>query len=175
MNATVEVAPSATTNCECNAAWQPNCNYGHCENGSITNFRSFLDVRACKTHTHTHTPDGKMTHCGGKQGPDPDSKPGCCFNYWADADAPHGVINQTHPSPDDDATHNADAFIRFVETLGGYPFLAQIAFHNCHIPFIGTKLRKADCNSTESCAPTLPNAAPYSDEELDFYVSGPQA
>ena len=53
MNATVEVAPTATTNCECNAEWQPNCNYGHY---------------------------GKMTHCGGKQGPDPDSKPGCCFN-----------------------------------------------------------------------------------------------
>ena len=29
MNATVEVAPTATTNCECNADWQKNCDYGH--------------------------------------------------------------------------------------------------------------------------------------------------
>ena len=28
MNATVEVSPTATTNCECNAEWQDNCNYG---------------------------------------------------------------------------------------------------------------------------------------------------
>ena len=39
MNATVEVAPTATTNCECNAEWQKDCDYGHY---------------------------GKMTHCGGK-------------------------------------------------------------------------------------------------------------
>ena len=57
-----------------------------------------------------------------------------------------------------------------MESLGGHPFLAQISFHNCHIPFIGTKSRKAACNATESCAPTLPEAAPFSDEELDFYA-----
>jgi hypothetical protein len=108
MNATVEVAPTATTNCECNAAWQPGCDYGHYD---------------------------KMTHCGGGPGPDPDSKPGCCFNYWKeDAQAPHGITNQTHASPDDDATHNAEAFGRFVDSLDGGPFMAHVSFHNCHIP-----------------------------------------
>ena len=114
---------------------------------------------------------GKMTHCGGKQGPDPHSKPGCCFNYWwNDNNAQHGVTNLTNPTPDDDATYNADSFIRFAESLDGSPFLAQISFHNCHIPFIGTAARRAECNSTESCAVVLPGAGAYTDEELDFYA-----
>ena len=57
---------------------------------------------------------------------------------WGDDDAAHGVTNLTNASPDDDATYNAQAFVNFVESLGGAPFLAQISFHNCHIPFIGT-------------------------------------
>ncbi len=57
MNATVEVSPTATTNCECNAAWQKTCDYGHY---------------------------GEMTHCSGGQGPDPGAKSGCCFNYWCE-------------------------------------------------------------------------------------------
>lgn len=144
MNATVEVAPTATTNCECNAEWQKDCDYGHY---------------------------GKMTHCGGGQGPDPNSKPGCCFNYWwGDEDAPHGVTNLTEASPDDDATYNADSFVRFAEAQGGAPFLAQISFHNCHVPFIGTKNRRAECSGNSSCVPPLPGSKPYSDEELDFYA-----
>eukprot|EP00729_Bicosta_minor_P010591 gene10591-22055_t len=114
MNATVEVAPTATTNCECNAEWQKDCDYGHY---------------------------GKMTHCGGQQGPDPNSKPGCCFNYWwNDDDADHGITNLTEASPDDDAVYNADSFIRFAEAQAGAPFLAQIS------------------------------SEPYGDEELDFYA-----
>ena len=62
-NSTVEVAPTGTTNCECNSEWQKNCLYGHY---------------------------GKMTHCGGHQGPDPDAGKGCCFNYWwPDENAEH--------------------------------------------------------------------------------------
>ena len=146
MNATVEVAPTATTNCECNAEWQKDCDYGHY---------------------------GKMTHCGGGQGPDPDAKRGCCFNYWWESDeAEHGVTNLTNPSPDDDATYLADSFIRFAESRNGAPFLAQISFHNCHIPFIGTPERVAKCNTTtgEQCNPPLPGADVYSHEELDFYA-----
>ena len=112
-----------------------------------------------------------MTHCQGTQGPDPHSNPGCCFNYWwGDEDAPHGVTNFTEPTPDDDALYNADSFVRFLEQQEGAPFLAQISFHNCHIPFVGTAERKADCNSTNSCAPVLPGADAYSEEELDFYA-----
>ena len=144
MNATVEVAPTATTNCECNAAWQPKCDYGHYH---------------------------KMTHCGGKQGPDPDSKPGCCFNYWwEDESAPHAVTNLTEPTPDDDATYNAESFVNFAESLDGNPFLAQISFHNCHIPFIGTPSRKAECSNNASCVPPLSGSDAYTDEELDFYA-----
>ena len=94
---------------------------------------------------------------------------------WNDDQAAHGVSNLTSPSPDDDALYNADSFNRFAESLGGAPFLAQISFHNCHIPFVGTPDQKARCrsNSTESsssCAAVLPGAAAYSDEELDFYA-----
>ena len=144
MNATVEVAPTATANCECNADWQSSCNFGHNQH---------------------------MTHCSGAQGPDPSAQPGCCFNYWrGDTNAAHGVANQTHPSPDDDASHNADAFVRFVEDLHGKPFLAQISFHNCHVPFVGTAASKAACNSTATCNAKLPGTLPYSDSELDFYA-----
>ena len=44
MNATVEVAPTATTNCECQSDWRADCDFGH---------------------------DGGPTHCGGGPGPDP--------------------------------------------------------------------------------------------------------
>jgi hypothetical protein len=55
-NATVEVAPTATTNCECKEEWYENCDFGH---------------------------DGGPTHCGGKGNPGGGAplKPGCCFNY----------------------------------------------------------------------------------------------
>jgi hypothetical protein len=100
-NATVEVSPTATTNCQCNAEWQPNCDYGHY---------------------------GKMTHCSGGPGPDPNASNGCCFNYWWNDDsAPHSVTNLTIASPDDDSTYNADSFIRFLESRAGAPFLAQVS------------------------------------------------
>lgn len=144
MNCTVEVSPTATTNCQCNAEWQPSCNYGHY---------------------------GKMTHCAGTQGPDPDAAHGCCFNYWwDDEDANHGISNFTKPTPDDDALYNADSFIRFLENQGGAPFLAQISFHNCHIPFVGTHERKLACKNESECSGVLPGAKPYSDLELDFYA-----
>jgi hypothetical protein len=44
MNATVEVAPTATTNCECQEDWRAACDFGH---------------------------DGGTTHCNGGIGPDP--------------------------------------------------------------------------------------------------------
>jgi arylsulfatase A-like enzyme len=144
MNATVEVAPTATTNCECNEEWQKDCDYGHY---------------------------GKMTHCNGGQGPDPNSSKGCCFNYWwEDKEAEHGITNLTNASPDDDATYNAESFLGFLDSRQGKPFLAQISFHNCHIPFIGTHDRRAACTSGAECEPVLEGAAPYTDEELDFYA-----
>ena len=80
--------------------------------------------------------------------------------------------NITFPTPDDDAVYNADAFVRFAESLGGAPFLAQVSFHNCHIPFVGTPARVAACNATGSteCAAPLPGALPYNHQELDFYA-----
>ena len=147
MNATVEVAPTATTNCQCSPDGSWPCDFGHNE---------------------------PTTHCTGSQGPDPHAAPGCCFNYWVgNASAPHGVSNVTHPTPDDDAAYNADSFVRFLEAQGGAPFVAQVSFHNCHIPFVGTPARRAACNSTDSnaeCNPPLPGAAPYNSQELDMYA-----
>ena len=143
-NATVEVSPTATTNCQCNVSWQASCDFGHNE---------------------------VMGHCAGSKGPDPNASAGCCFNYWSpDASAPHAVSNFTEPTPDDDAIYNADSFVRFLEARNGAPFLAQISFHNCHIPFVGTPSRRAACNSTAECEPTLPGSLPYNSQELDFYA-----
>ena len=94
MNATVEVAPTATTNCECKEEWYAGCDFGH---------------------------DGGPSHCGGHGNPGggPPLKPGCCFNYWwEDADSAHGVTNLTNPSPDNDANdYLATALVAFIETF----------------------------------------------------------
>ena len=45
----MEVAPTGTTNCQCKQEWQKDCLYGHY---------------------------GKMTHCGGGAGPDPNASNG---------------------------------------------------------------------------------------------------
>ena len=143
-NATVEVAPTATTNCQCSPDGSWPCDFGH---------------------------NDPTNHCTGGPGPDPKAAPGCCFNYWSgNSSATHGVHNISFPTPDDDAVYNADAFVRFAETLGGRPFLAQISFHNCHIPFVGTPERVAACNASAACLPPLPGALPYNHQELDFYA-----
>jgi hypothetical protein len=101
-NSTVEVAPTGTTNCECKQEWQKNCLYGHY---------------------------GKMTHCGGKQGPDPDSKPGCCFNYWwPDESQPHGIMNLSQPIPPDETEYISDSFDRFLVGLDGRPFVGSLRY-----------------------------------------------
>jgi arylsulfatase A-like enzyme len=97
----------------------------------------------------------------------------CCFNYWWDDPmSPHGVTNLTHPTPADDSLYLADAFSRFLaeRKLQQKPFLAQISFHNCHIPFIGSKEARDSCARGETCRPPAPGEPPYTDEELDFYA-----
>jgi hypothetical protein len=152
MNATVEVAPTATTNCECKEEWYEQCDFGH---------------------------DGGPTHCGGKGNPGggPPLKPGCCFNYWwGDDTAAHGVTNLTNASPDNDANdYLARALVDWIESREGSPFMAQISIHNCHVPFIGTPTERARCNSTETClgpsgadASTGRAGGPYTSAELDF-------
>ena len=154
MNATVEVAPTATTNCECNEAWRESCNFGH---------------------------DKGPVHCGGGRGPDPLAPKGCCFNYWwNNQSAEHGVSNLTEASPDNDANdYVASALIGFIEAQAAKdaPFMAQISFHNCHIPFIGTPEEVAKCSANETClAPTGSDVSSgraggaYDAAELDFYA-----
>jgi len=103
MNATVEVAPTATTNCECQQDWRAGCDFGH---------------------------DGGPTHCGGGPGPDPAAPNGCCFNYWwNDENSKHGVTNLTNASPDNDARdYVAQSLIGFIESQAAKnaPFMAQV-------------------------------------------------
>jgi hypothetical protein len=144
-NSTVEVAPTGTTNCECKQEWQKNCLYGHY---------------------------GKMTHCGGKQGPDPAAKPGCCFNYWwPDETQPHGIMNLSNPIPPDETEYISDSFDRFLVDLDGKPFVGQLAFHNCHIPFVGTPEQRWKCGNGTTCteSPASGPLANLSDAQLDFY------
>ena len=132
-NATIEVTPTATTNCNCKGGdWNSSsCDYGH-----------------YKVPTHC-APAGK-----------------CCFNYWwEDNTAPHGVTNLTNAVGEDDSAYIADSFTRFVESLDGTPFFAQLSFHNCHIPFIGSKEARASCAAGQTCKP-----GQYSDAQLDYYA-----
>eukprot|EP00051_Salpingoeca_urceolata_P021109 m.325616 g.325616 ORF g.325616 m.325616 type:complete len:629 (-) comp19735_c0_seq21:94-1980(-) len=145
MNATVEVAPTATTNCQCRQDWDKECLFGHYK---------------------------KPTHCSGGANPGGGSLPrGCCFNYWwEDQEAEHGVTNLTNFVPQDDSQYTHSSFVKFIDSIDGNPFLAQLSFHNCHIPFIGTEERRQACAQNKTCKPPLPGSQPYTDEELDFYA-----
>ena len=80
-------------------------------------------------------------------------------------------MNLTQPVPGNEAEdYIADSFGRFLGGLGGRPFVAQISFHNCHIPFIGTNASRAACQAGQTCRPPAPGAAPYTDAELDYYA-----
>ena len=138
MNATIEVAPTATTNCQCRAEWLELCDFGH-----------YYQPNHCY-------PDGE-----------------CCFNYWWDDPmAPHGVNNLTWPTPPDDSLYLADAFSRYIRERSRKqkPFLAQISFHNCHIPFIASKEAKEACSRGETCRLPREGEPPFTDEELDYYA-----
>jgi arylsulfatase A-like enzyme len=65
-----------------------------------------------------------------------------------------------------------DAFSRFLvkRTNENKPFLAQVSFHNCHIPFIGTDAAKEACATGETCRAPSPDDPPYTDKELDYYA-----
>jgi len=88
--------------------------------------------------------------------------------WWNDDEAPHGVTNLTWPTPEDDSEYITDAFERFLDSRQGAPFVAQLSFHNCHIPFIGSPEARANCAANKTCRP--PVGEPYTDTELDFYA-----
>lgn len=48
--------------------------------------------------------------------------------------------------------------------------MAQISFHNCHIPFIGTDETRAACAANETCRPPDAGAPAYTFAELDYYA-----
>ena len=140
-NATTACAPTYTLNCQCKAEWEADCHFGHYNNS--------------------------FNFCESPHG-DPNR---CCFNYWWDDPfEPHGVNNLTSPSEPDDALYLVDAFARFVQDRKreNLPFLAQISFHNCHIPFIGSVEAVEACARNETCRP--PNDVPYTAQELDYYA-----
>lgn len=66
-----------------------------------------------------------------------------------------------------------EAFNGFVESRESRPFVAQISFHNCHIPFIGSQTARAACAANTTCRAPEPGALPYTGEELDYYRSQP--
>ena len=146
MHATLEVAPTATTNCMCSAAWNASCEFGH---------------------------DGGPEHCtGGFAAGGPD---GCCFNYWfEDNRSEHGVGNMTRPSHAIDAVEvqqSLSAFLKTVDDDAG--FVAQLSFHNCHIPFVGAAATVAACRDGDGCLPENRQGQPktnYSAAQLDFYA-----
>ena len=145
-NSTVEVAPTGYTNCQCKQEWADTCFFGHNNAG---------------------------THCQGGPGPDPDAGNGCCFNYWwDDAQQPHGIMNLSNPVPGNEAElYVADSFGRFLDGLKGRPFVAQLSFHNCHIPFVGTPGQRELCQNGTTCTESAASGplASLSSAQLDFY------
>lgn len=144
-NATVEVAPTATTNCLCKEEWKESCLFGH---------------------------NGGPSHCSkGKNRAGSDLPDGSCFNYWWEDDSKeHAVTNLTWQTPPDDTMYLTDSFERFLaeQKAADTPFMAQISFHNCHMPYIGTPQAVADCAANKTCQP--PKHTPYTFAELDFYA-----
>ena len=94
MNATVEVAPTATTNCECKEEWYEQCDFGH---------------------------DGGPTHCGGQGNPGggPPLKPGCCFNYWYAARLSCRGMPRSGPTSDAPGSWRTHTYGSTVHGAGG--------------------------------------------------------
>jgi arylsulfatase A-like enzyme len=154
-NMTVEVAPTLSTNCQCNQEWSKECDLGHYK--KPTHCSRNAPPGTSPAGWHPNPGGGNLTN-------------GCCFNYWTEnASAPHGVQNNTTPTPLDDSLYLADSFTRFIESRKGAPFLAQISFHNCHVPFIGTPDDRKSCAAGETCKPPVGEPSSYTDAELDFY------
>ena len=154
------MAPTATTNCGCRPEWEADCVPGH-----------YVDL-----HGMCH---GFMPPEGVTVDPHPAGTPGCCYNYWWRNDsAPHAVSNLSSPVGQDDSAYLTEAFVHFLERRAAVqkPFVAQIAFHNCHIPFIGTAAARASCSAGQSCdAKQVKGQAPlggnnFSDGQLDYYA-----
>ena len=83
-----------------------------------------------------------------------------------------GITNLTNPIPQDETDYVSDSFTRFLEGLEGRPFVAQLAFHNCHIPFVGTAEQRQLCQNGTTCTESA-SSGPLADltsTQLDFYA-----
>ena len=56
-------------------------------------------------------------------------------DWWRNDSAPHAVSNLTEPVGQDDSSYLTEAFVYFIERRAAErkPFVAQIAYHNCHV------------------------------------------
>jgi len=133
-------------NCNCNQKWSERCEYGHY---SVPN------------------------HCAGigNPGGGPD---GCCFNYWwnnASSIGGGGISNYTEFIEGEDSRYILDSFRTFLDgrETEETPFITQLSFHNCHIPYIGSEERRASCLNGTSCRALADGEEPYTDDELDYY------
>jgi len=144
-NATQEVVPTATTNCNCRKEWSENCNYGHYD---------------------------APNHCAGNGNPGGDDLPeGCCFNYWWNnvSSSFGGISNYSEPILGEDSRYIVDSFRTFLNDNGDKPFVTQLSLHNCHIPFIGSPERIESCRNGTSCKAPDEGADEYTADELDYY------
>ena len=82
---TVEVAPTLSTNNQCNQEWFKKADLGHYEK----------PTHCSSDRTPGTTPKGWHPNPGGGNLSD-----GCCFNYWMESlESPHGVKNLTVATP----------------------------------------------------------------------------
>jgi len=143
-NCTQEVSPTATTNCNCKTEWSDKCNYGH-----------YLSPNHCAGDTN---PGG---------GP-----PGCCFNYWWPVETSEfgGIRNYTKLIEGEDSLYVIDSFRTFLDSNNNSnPFLSQLSFHNCHIPYIGSPDAVESCKNHTTCLAPQPGEDQYTPDELDYY------
>ena len=79
-------------------------------------------------------------------------------------------MNLTNPVPPDETEYISDSFDRFLVDLNGRPFVAQLSFHNCHIPYVGTPEQRWKCGNGTTCTESAASGplTNLSDAQLDF-------
>ena len=191
-NATIECGRTMTMNCLCKPDWHKHCLYGHYDGPSSS---------WCPVNDDDDDDDDAEAAelcCSNYWWDDPYSPHGVSNMTWQtpDDDASYLVdsferfLVSTGPGYEEEGLQNNDdgedddilgattttttsSSSSSLPTHGHQrPWLAQISFHNCHIPFVGSDRIKKECSSDNStvCRPPLAGQPPYTDEELDYYA-----
>ena len=86
-------------------------------------------------------------------------------------DPPNQWLISTQAIDAVEVQQSLSAFLKTVDDDAG--FVAQLSFHNCHIPFVGAAATVSACRDGDGCLPENRQGQPksnYSAAQLDFYA-----